>query len=469
MAFFRLQPVPSNTWPALPNGALAQVWTAYQALDRTQWLDPATIERQQLAQVRELLTHCVAHIPYYRDQLARAGIVPADVQTLADFRRLPLLNRQLYQDNAAQLAATALPPGMRASGEHTTSGTSGVRLKVLQTTWVELWWCACYLRDLEWCNLDPTGTMAGLVVTQQTGATLEKLLHGVVLPCWFPKLQGLVQSAQTYGMDLQQDHRRQLAWLRQVDPDYLLSYPSNLEVLASLLEEEPQPFPRLRAIQSISEAMTPDSRARIEAAFGVPIKDTYSCTEAGYLASPCPLGHGLHVHEENVLFEVLDEAGQPCEPGETGRVVLTTLHNFRGPFLRYEIGDEVTLGPATCPCGRGLRLLASIEGKRRPMLYMPDGRRRASSAVIQLLKQCCQTRQYQIVQKAVDHVVIRLVPAATYAPAQGELFRRKLQEFFAAPIRVDLQLEERLHAPGRAKLQGIVVEVKEDGRQESKP
>ena len=70
----------------------------------------------------------------------------------------------------------------------------------------------------------------------------------------------------------------------------------------------------------------------------------------------------LHVHAENVIFEVLNDNDQPCVSGETGRVVLTTLHNFRNPFIRYEIGDLVTLGPMRCPCGRGLLTLTRVLG-----------------------------------------------------------------------------------------------------------
>src|SRR5439155_10265812 len=131
--------------------------------------------------------------------------------------------------------------------------------------------------------------------------------------------------------------------------------------------EAGQRLPGLRAIQSIAEALTEEARASVEAAFGVPVKNLYSCMEAGYVASTCPEGHGLHVHAENVLLEVLDEQGRPCRPGETGRVVLTALHNFLTPFVRYEILDGATLGAERCPCGRGLPLLTGVQGRQRPV------------------------------------------------------------------------------------------------------
>ena len=98
----------------------------------------------------------------------------------------------------------------------------------------------------------------------------------------------------------------------------------------------------------------------------MPVKNLYSTTEAGYIASPCPSGTGLHVHSENVIAEVLDERDRPCAPGQTGRLVFTTLHNFLAPFIRYDILDEVTLASEPCPCGRGLPLWTRVEGRRHP-------------------------------------------------------------------------------------------------------
>ncbi len=121
------------------------------------------------------------------------------------------------------------------------------------------------------------------------------------MPCWNPILEPLLETGPLYGMDIRQDPRRQIEWLEEVNPDYLLSHTSNLELLASMLLDEPRRFPRLSAIQAISETLTKEAQTKIEAAFRAPVKNLYSCAEAGYLASPCPAGHGLHVHAENVI------------------------------------------------------------------------------------------------------------------------------------------------------------------------
>jgi len=365
MSFFHLRTLPGYSWPALPNAALSQIWVAYLELSRSQWLPPDEIEKRQLDQVRTLLTHAAALVPYYRRALAEAGITPASIQTIVDFRKLPTLSRVTCQAQQADLVATTLPAGTVATGIAATSGASGVPLQVRKTNIVNLWWCACYLRDLEWCGIDPTGILAVIRPTGKTGDELKRACAGVILPCWLSSLQALIETGPCYTMDIQQDSSRQLEWLRQVAPDYLLSHAGNLDVLAGLMEAQGKAWPALRAIQSVAEPLTDRACKRIEAAFGVPVKNTYSCCEGGYLASPCPAGTGLHVHAENILLEVLDENGRPCRPGESGRVYITTLHNFLMPLIRYELGDEATPGPEQCPCGRGLPLLANVEGKRQ--------------------------------------------------------------------------------------------------------
>jgi phenylacetate-CoA ligase len=252
---------------------------------------------------------------------------------------------------------------------------------------------------------------------------------------------------------------RQLEWLGEVNPDYLLSHTSNLELLAGLLRDRPQYFPRLRAVQAISETLTDEAREKIEAAFGAPVKNLYSCAEGGYLASPCPAGHGLHVHAENVLLEVLDDAGRPCAPGETGRAVLTVLHSFLTPFMRYEIGDLLSLAPTRCPCGRGLPLLTGVLGKLRPLFRLANGGWKHSSGLVHALSAVGGHHQHQAVQKAIDHVLVRVVPSLGWTADHPHRIRQAVQGFLGAPVRVDVEVRERLELPRGGQLQSMVCEV----------
>ncbi len=457
--FFVLkQPFQPSAGPA--KSAAEHVWRLFQQLDQSQWLSPEELERLQLERFRHLMAHCLQHVPYYRESFRAAGIEPRDVQTMTDFRRLPLLMRRTYQERFPEFCSGTLPVGMRYAATSTTSGTSGLPVEVRQTDAVGLWWVAFYLRDLEWSQIDPRGKLASIrAITMKTPELQQAFRAGMMRPCWQSTMQDFLESGPSFGMDLAQEGHAQLSWLRRIQPDYLLSSPTNLDYLACLLEEEGQPISSLKAIQAISETLHEDVQQRIESAFVVPVKNLYSCVEAGYLASPCPEGHGLHVHSENVILEVLDDDGQPCAAGQSGRVVLTTLRNYLTPFIRYEILDAATPGPERCSCGRGLPLLARVDGKRRPMFWLSDVRRKNTGALVNALGKLKGMRQRQIVQTGLEAVTVRVVPGTDWTAEHSDRVRQLVTDFFERPIQIEVQLLKQLERPARGKLLEVINEL----------
>ena len=458
MAFFQVRSLAGSVWPPIPVPEASQVWAAYRELDRTQWLTPPELEELQFRQLRALLMHCFHEVPYYRRLLTEAGMGGRPIKSFSDFRKLPILTRELYQTHFAELQARSLPPGMTAAGEAYTSGTNGVPLKVMKTNRVTLWWNAFFLRDLEWSGLDPRGRLAAIRILAMSPEQLPAALEGSTVPFWNKHLDPIIESGPSYGMDIRQDPRRQLQWLKRIHPDYLLSMPTNLELLADLLQESGERIPALKAIQAYAEPLPAVVRQRIESGFGVPVYNVYSATEAGYIASPCPTGGGLHVHSENVIVEVLDADDRPCLPGQTGRLVFTTLHNFLTPFVRYEILDEVTLALEPCRCGRGLPAWTHVEGRRYPSLHLPDGRRKSSMGTVLGIRKVGASRQFQIVQRAPDHVVVRVVPDRTWTAANAEQIRQVVRDELESPISVDVEERAYLDRPSGGKLRLVVVE-----------
>jgi phenylacetate-CoA ligase len=157
-----------------------------------------------------------------------------------------------------------------------------------------------------------------------------------------------------------------------------------------------------------------------------------------------------------VILEVLDAAGRPCAPGETGEVVLTALQNFRSPLIRYQLLDDVTRAAGPCPCGRGLPLLTRIDGKRRPMMNLPNGRFKSSTDLAVLLTKVSGFRQYQLIQEASDRVVVLVVPAQGWTPEWLACFDITVREFFELPIELDVQVVERIELPASGKLLNII-------------
>lgn len=450
-------------WRLLPSppAPSAQVFAAYRQLQQAQWLPLEHIRRNQLTSLNQLLAHCARHIPFYRRVLQEAGLAPQDQPIGWDqFRRLPVLQRSDYQRHLDELRAEALPDGIVARPPILTSGTTGEPLQIAGTNLSVFWWHAFYLRDLEWAGLDPRGPLAVIKVFAKKPEELPRFLRGVSRAVRNPLLQGLCESGPMFAMDVRQDPRVQLDWLRQVRPHYLSSPASNLEFLASLVRESGQPLAELRAVQIYGEAMTPLQRQRIEAGLGVPVKNLYSSTEAGYMASQCPHGGGLHQHAENFIAEVVDADGKACAPGESGRLLVTTLHNHYGPFIRYEIGDDVTLAAEPCACGRGLPHWQQVDGgKWRPLLQLPDGRRKSSMGLVAELQGMAGVHQFQLVQRRPDHILVRIAPSLQWSAESAQRIAGLVREHMEQQVQVEVETRPFLERPPGGKFRPVLVEV----------
>src|SRR4030095_14752537 len=122
-----------------------------------------------------------------------------------------------------------------------------------------------------------------------------------------------------------------------------MTYPSNLRYLAAHCHAHGIAVPRLEHVTSFGEVLSDETREECRRAWDVPVIDCYSAQEVGPIALQCPSSEVYHVQSEATLVEVINDEGEPCRAGETGRVLLTPLNNYAMPLLRYEIGDHAVV------------------------------------------------------------------------------------------------------------------------------
>ena len=91
------------------------------------------------------------------------------------------------------------------------------------------------------------------------------------------------------------------------------------------------------------------------------------------IAAECEKQEGLHINSDNLFVEVINN-GQFVNPGEAGELVITDLNNFSMPFVRYKNEDLAAISDKKCSCGRGLPLLAYVEGRILDAIQVPGGR-----------------------------------------------------------------------------------------------
>jgi len=302
----------------------------------------------------------------------------------------------------------------------------GRPLLTLSTGWSQMLWNAFLLRDHLWHRRDLSGKLAA--IRSKTGEGRLDQWGDATLP--FVTGPSVVRG-------LSADLDEQLQWLVREDPDYLISFATNIQALAWRSRELGLHLPRLREVRTYGEMLRPDARADVRESWGLEIVDSYSSEELGYIALQCPECEHYHVQAENLIVEVLDESGEPCRPGETGQIVVSTLHNFAMPLLRYANGDYAEVGEP-CHCGRGLPMLNRIVGRQRNMVVRPDGVRHWPSFPSESWRDVAPILQIQLVQDAIDHIEARLVLRRALAGDEGTRLIAVLQDCLDYPFNITL-------------------------------
>jgi len=399
-------------WPAVADAVGGNLMALQWQLERSERLAPERLAAQQLRQVSALLAHCMANVPFWRDRLAAAGL--SGPPSWEAWRRLPVLSRADVREAGAALHASPLPAHHGKILRTATSGSTGDALTGLKTELSQFFWHGFLVRELLWHGWDSAARMA---VIRDDARHVAPPPDGLAQPGWGPPVSHLFPTGPLAMLDMQAPVAVQAAWLVRQDPDILLSWPSNLSALARHCRDGGIRPPRLRVVRTLAETVTPALRALCREAFGADLVDAYSAEEIGYLALQCPSGPHYHVQAEGLILEVLDEDGAPCGPGEVGQVVVTPLHNFAMPLLRYAIGDDAEVG-APCGCGRTLPTLARIVGRTRDRLRLPGGDWRFAYNPSEAFARVPAIQRYQIAQVSAETLEIRLLARTQLVAAE---------------------------------------------------
>src|SRR5438105_3031888 len=237
---------------------------------------------------------------------------------------------------------------------------------------------------------------------------------------------------------------------------YLAGYPSSLFALAQeALRLGRDDLPML-AVHTNAEPLLPVQRETIAKAFRCPVRETYGMAETVAGASECSAGR-LHQWPEFGYVEVLPD----------GELVCSGLLNPDMPLIRYRVGDRGTKpsDQSPCPCGRGLPLMGSIDGRRDDVLITKDGR--LVGRLDPVFKGTNGIREAQIIQETLDHIRVLVAPAPEFSKMdEMELVENLLDRL--GDVRVTISLVEVVPRTANGKVRAVICNVPAEAREEAR-
>lgn len=397
--------------------------------DSQHW-SPRRLRALQRYKLRKLLRVARTHCAYYRGLLDDRGIDVDVDDPFEALAALPLLDKANVREHLGAMTNHHVPGGPI---RFNTGGSTGDPL----VFYVDRRRIACdkaaRMFTHAWFVAEP-----GEREVYLWGAPLE-LRAQDQLKAWRDRITNeLLLDAFNLSPSTMRDYLDRIA---AFDPISIFGYPSSLATLAAYAESIRRPYPgrSLRVVFTTGEWLAPHDRRALRRYFGVPVANGYGSRDGGFIAHECP-GGGMHILEQHVLLEIVDDVGRPAPAGATGEIVITHLDAWAMPLLRYRTGDLGRLLPQTCTCGRTLAQLGVVAGRRTDHLVAADGSLQHALSAIYVIRELATVRQFQIHQDVERNVRVSVVPAEGFSARDAEHIRGGLRQRLGRDLDVRVQL-----------------------------
>ncbi|MFT3759463.1 phenylacetate--CoA ligase family protein [Thauera sp.] len=375
-------------------------------LEDSQWWPADRLERHRIEQLRAFLGQIGRTVPYYRGLFAREGFDPSRVDTLAALQALPFLTKSVIRANVEQLEAEGHGPLSR----YNTGGSSGEPLIFyigksrkshdVAAKWRATRWWGVDIGDPE---LVVWGSPVELGAQDRIRQLRDTLMRSHLLPAFEMSPANLDRFVDT---------------IRRARPAMLFGYPSSLSLIAQHARKKGIAMDKLgiKVAFVTSEKLYDEQRRTIAETYGCPVANGYGARDAGFIAHECPSG-SLHISAEDIIVETVRPDGSPAARGEAGEIVVTHMSTADFPFVRYRTGDVGVLSDASCACGRGLPVLAEVQGRATDFVVAQDGTIMHGLALIYTVRDLPGVERFKIVQHSRDLTEVLLVTNAQFDPA----------------------------------------------------
>lgn len=411
------------------------VVTRLRWLEGTQYLSSRECRKLQMDKLHALLVHAYESVPYYSRVFRERGLVPDDFSSLTDLSKLPLLTRKELTEHQADLISTRADRATLQTNY--SSGSTGTRACFVQDANFRLWMRAHQLRTYQWC----AGWKVGEPFALLWGSSIYWNLKSVS-----DRLKNLMSNRREFNTfrlspELISEFTRSLA---DFNPVLISTYTNAMHLVARQMERESIRVPALRAIQGTSEPLPPIIRERLQRVFNCEVYDKYGSRETNIVSHESPCHDGMLIQVENVAEEFLNDDGAACQPGETGRVVLTTLNNFAMPLIRYETSDLAAPLTGCCASGLGLPRMSHVTGRQQDLIVTPNGAYIDAYLFSFLIMRFEEVEWFQVVQDSLERLRIRLMTPAGIARQRCDEIVERIHHHTGYPFRIEFEQLDRM-------------------------
>jgi phenylacetate-CoA ligase len=387
----------------------------YSQLGRRQRGTRQQILEYQSARLCKLVEHAYRNVPYYQRLFDKAGVKPAQIRRSEDLRLVPPTSKaDVHATPGQDFIVRGVDPGklvVRTSG-----GSTGEPIRI-QRTWAEERLLNAFrFRALKTLGLRTTDLRVYIGLLRGN----QKADHQSVAKAVFKT--GLMRFEV---VDVLLPVEEVVKRLEQLKPQVITGYAGAIAHAAYHINEHGgQPVIRPRLVVSSAEVLTPRMKSQIAEAFRAPVYNIYGANEVNIAAWECPKTGEMHTTDDLAIIEVLRD-NVPVEPGQRGEVIVTNLHSWAMPIIRFRLTDVVTRGSDQCSCGLPFGTIRAVQGRLIDYFPLPDGRLLHPYEFFdKIIRDRAEwAGQYQFIQERPDLIRLRVAASRMPTPQRLEQIR----------------------------------------------
>lgn len=428
----------------------------------SQFWNAEHIEAYRLSKLKNILGFAFKNVPYYQEFSRKNNLDVRDIQKLEDLSILPIMTKDIMIERWKDLIPLNLDMKNVIVGK--TGGTTGSPLVVYKDANSRTFIWGSYYRWYDWMGIKLGDRVASFWGARTvTSKSYQSIIKSKLLELLFN--QRRFDSFKMSDKVVVENIRK----LHKIHPALIKGYLSALLQLAEKLNEmRIYPFKELVALSSTTETLLPIHREYLQSTFNVPIYDQYGCGEIGGIAYECGAHRGLHVNQEHVIVEVLQdtEVNNPTE--QTGQLMITDLDNYAMPFLRYMNGDHGTVKNFQCSCGVNQPLITRLDGRAIDTIKLSNGIKVHgvffTDVFYELGILAKDVAKFQVYQHTDGEVEIRLMKksdGSTIPKKQIAELHESLMKFFK---KVNISFWDQLETEPNGKFKYIKYDANLDGK-----
>lgn len=404
-------------WDLKDRSERLQEW---KVLEGQQWWPEENLKGLQWERLQDTLKYAATHSPYYRKIFEDRGIRSGDITSEEDFRKLPVTTKQDVRNNLDEFISDEFSRDILVSAK--TGGSTGVALNLYFDEPCQERRNAAQLMADRWAGWDMGMKKASVWGNPPVPRTTkQKLRHHLLDRTIFLDTMNLNNQSMAGFVE---------RW-RKEKPGLVFGHAHSIFIFAKYLLEQDIRDLQPKGIVATSMMLLQSERSVIEQAFSCPVTNRYGCEEVGLIACQCEHHEGMHLNMPHVYVEFLDANNQPVAAGEPGKIVVTDLNNRGMPLIRYRVEDVGVYSEEPCGCGRGFPILERLEGRVADFLKLPDGGQVAGISLVErTLTKVPGVEQMQLVQDALDHVIINRVKGREFDKETDEGLINAMREVF---------------------------------------